>query len=97
VQWRDISGVRAMVELRGTELQADPSQGSHFFQNITSLGVFYLTVDPANGDRVDWQWLEKLETVRETENLRHVRAERPLRLKADGRRARCVVLPGEAE
>jgi hypothetical protein len=94
VQWRDISGVRAMVELRGTELQADPSQGSHFFQNITSLGVFYLTVDPANGDRIDWEWLKTLETVRETENLRHVRAERPLRLKADGRRARCVILPG---
>lgn len=97
VQWRDISGVRAMVELRGAELQADPSQGSHFFQNITSLGVYYLTVDPADGDRIDWDWLKRLETVRETENLRHVRAKRPFRLKADGRRARCVILPGEEE
>lgn len=92
VQWRDISGVRAMVEWRGEELRADPSQGSHFFQNITSLGVFYLTVDPEAGDRLDWDWLASLPVVRETPHLRHARRETPLRLRADGRSARCVVL-----
>jgi hypothetical protein len=95
VQWRDISGVRAMVEWRGAELRADPSQGSHFFQNITSLGVFYLTVDPEAGDRLDWDWLASLPVVRETPHLRHARRDAPLRLRADGRNARCVILADE--
>ena len=97
VQWRDISGVRAMVEVHVPELRVEPSQGSHFFQNITSLGVFYLTVDPEAGDRLDMDWLDARPAVRETENLRHVRLERPLLLKADGRETRCAIFAEAGE
>ena len=56
VEWQDISGVRAMVEIRTEKLQAEPSQGTHFFQNITSMGIHYITVTEGQ-DRFDWQWL----------------------------------------
>jgi hypothetical protein len=49
VQWKNISGVRAIIELRNQWIKADPSQGSHFFQNITSLGIHYLTVTEESG------------------------------------------------
>ena len=50
VQWRNISGVGAMIELRNDKIKADPSQGSHFFQNITSLGIHYITVTEGSDD-----------------------------------------------
>ena len=53
VQWSDISGVRAIIEIRSEQLRADPSQGSHFFQNITSLGIPYLTVSEYDNGRDD--------------------------------------------
>ena len=53
VQWHDISGVGAMIELRSALLKADPSQGTHFFQNITSLGIHYVTVSEGGDDRFD--------------------------------------------
>jgi CheY-like chemotaxis protein len=87
VQWKYISGVRAIIELRNQWIKADPSQGSHFFQNITSLGIHYLTVteDPGSGDYFDWPWLESLPAVHETTFLRHVRLAKPFLLKIDGR------------
>ncbi len=94
VQWRHISGVGAIIELRNEKLKADPSQGSHFFQNITSLGIDYVTVTegPESEDRFDWQWLSSLPVVRETPFLRHVRVEKPLILKIDGRKSQCVII-----
>jgi len=96
VQWRHISGVRAIVELRDGNLRADPSQGSHFFQNITSLGIFYITVTEGTGDRFDWEWVKSLPPVCETAFLRHVRLDRAFCLKADGRSARCVITRPDA-
>jgi hypothetical protein len=94
VQWRHISGVGAIVELRTEKLKADPSQGSHFFQNITSLGIHYVTVTEGDGseDRLDWRWLESLHTVQETTFLKHVRLEKALTLKIDGRKSQCVII-----
>jgi CheY-like chemotaxis protein len=94
VQWKQISGVRAMVELRNLVIKADPSQGSHFFQNITSLGIHYLTVteDSGSGDHFDWQWVEGLPAVAETVFLRHVRLEEPFLLKIDGRTCEGVMI-----
>lgn len=93
VQWRHISGVGAMVELRGTLLKADPSQGSHFFQNITSLGIPYVTVAEKTDDLLDWEWLESLPVVNETAYLKHVRVEQPFAIKIDGRASQCVMTP----
>jgi hypothetical protein len=92
VQWKDISGVGAIIELRNEKLRADPSQGSHFFQNITSLGIHYITVTEGSEDYFDWEWVASLSAVQETEFLRHVRVEGPLILKIDGRKSQCVII-----
>lgn len=94
VQWRNISGVGAIIELRNEKLKADPSQGSHFFQNITSLGIHYITVteDPDSEDHFDWKWVSSLPAMQETTFLRHVRSAKPLILKIDGRKSQCVII-----
>ncbi|OQY55372.1 MAG: hypothetical protein B6245_19840 [Desulfobacteraceae bacterium 4572_88] len=77
--------------LRNEQLKADPSQGSHFFQNITSLGIHYITVTEETDDYFDWEWLSSLPAVQETAFIRHVRLENPMTLKIDGRKAQCVM------
>jgi hypothetical protein len=91
VGWDDISRVGAMVEVRDGKINADPSEGSHFFQAITSLGVHYLTVNPAGEDRIRWRLLEDQPAQQETDYVRHVRFDRPLVLKGDGLRGRAVL------
>ncbi len=92
VQWQNISGVGAIVELRNATINAEPSQGSHFFQNITSQGIHYVTVTEGTEDSLDWQWLASLPVVAESRFVRHVRLDRPLVLKIDGRQSRCVMV-----
>ncbi|WP_319407760.1 PEP/pyruvate-binding domain-containing protein [uncultured Desulfosarcina sp.] len=92
VQWQHISGVGAIIELRNDKLKADPSQGSHFFQNITSQGVFYITVTEGSEDFWDWHWLNGLPVIRETTFMRHVRLDRPMTIKIDGKASRCVMI-----
>jgi len=92
VQWHDISGVGAIIELRNALLKADPSQGTHFFQNITSLGIHYVTVSEGTEGRFDWEWIRSLPTVRETPFLRHVRMDKPFLLKIDGKTSQCVMI-----
>ena len=91
VQWRHISGVGAIVEIRGELIKADPSQGSHFFQNITSLGIPYVTITEDTEDFLDWKWLESLPVVEETAYLRHVRLPVQMVIKINGRRSQCVM------
>ncbi|MFH1216055.1 MAG: PEP/pyruvate-binding domain-containing protein [Pseudomonadota bacterium] len=91
VQWEDISGVGAIIELRNGQIKVDPSQGSHFFHNITSMGIPYITVTEG-GDRMDWQWLGKQKVLNKSFFLRHVRCKKPFFLKLNGRESRCVVL-----
>ncbi len=75
-------------------MNVDPSQGSHFFHNMTSFRVQYLTVRHTGPHRVDWDWLARLPAVAEDEFVRHVRAPVPLRVKVDGRAGRGVILHG---
>jgi hypothetical protein len=84
--------VGAIVELRNALLKADPSQGTHFFQNITSLGIHYVTVSEGSEDRFDWEWLRSLPSVQETGFLRHVRMDKPFLLKIDGKTSQCVMI-----
>jgi len=98
VQWRHISGVGAMLELRDALLKADASQGSHFFQNITSLGIPYVTVTEGSPDFLDWGLLGALPVVGETAFLKHVRLGEPMVMKINGRTSECVMyLPGSGE
>jgi hypothetical protein len=94
VQWQDISGVGAMIEMRNDNINADPSQGTHFFQNITSMGIHYITVTEG-ADVFKWQWINSLPVVRETGFLRHVRLEKPFILKVDSKESRCVMFENE--
>lgn len=92
VQWRNISGVGAVIELRNEKIKAEPSQGSHFFQNITSLGIHYITVTEGGpDDYFNWNWLNSLPYYQETGYMRHVRLDRNLTLKIDGKKSQCVI------
>jgi hypothetical protein len=82
-----------VVETATDALRADPSQGSHFFHNITSLDITYLTASGDGGDFVNWDWLKAQPAAGTTAHLRHVRLERPLTIKIDGRRSQAVVIP----
>jgi len=92
VQWQDISAVGAMIELRNEKMKAEPSQGSHFFHNISSMGIPYVTVTEGTDDRLDWQWLQSQPLVQGMKYVRHVRCARPFLIKINGRDARCVML-----
>jgi len=100
VQWSDISGVAAIIEVRNDKIRADPSQGTHFFQNITSLGIPYLTLtengsvkNKGKKDHMDWQWLEdQPEVGRENGKfIKHVRLDKPFILKCDGQKSESVL------
>jgi len=91
VNWAEICGVGAMVETSSSKLKADPSQGSHFFHNITTLGITYATVGDGDSDFIDWNWLTSRPRANETEHLAHVQLDGPFTLKADGRSSKCVI------
>lgn len=104
VKWPQISGASVIVEAGLTDYRIDPSQGTHFFQNLTSLGVAYFTVNdylqPTDGNLADiykQQWLNSLPAIHETEHLRHVRLESPITAKVDGMKKQGVVLLPEQE
>lgn len=95
VKWPHISGAQVIVEAGMDSFQPDPSQGTHFFQNLTSLGVCYLTINAHRGDGIYRQdILDALPAVQETAHVRHVRMPRPLNIKVDGRRKEAVVMEG---
>jgi hypothetical protein len=84
VDWGQLSGARVIVEAPFRDLNPDPSQGAHFFHNLISFGVFYLTVRNSGSGRIDWDWLEKQPVVTEGQYLRHVRTEANLQVRVDG-------------
>ncbi len=93
VKWPHISGARIIVEAGLTNYRVDPSQGTHFFQNLTSFGVGYFTINAYMGDGLyNQDYLDALPAVHETELLRHVRTPQPFISKMDGKRKRGVVL-----
>lgn len=86
-KWTQITHARMIVESSIQALRVDPSQGSHFFHNITSLHIGYLTVDPWRDERehVDYAFLDTIAAVREDEDIRWVRFHRELPAKLAGR------------
>lgn len=98
VRWDQISGARVIVETDLEDFKVTPSQGSHFFQNLTSFQVGYLTVNTTEGtSQLDWAWLDAQPGQDVGAFLRHVRLPAPLTVLIDGRSRRGVVLkPGAA-
>ena len=93
VKWPHISAARVIVELGLENYNVDPSQGTHFFQNLTSFGVGYFTIGASTGDGlVQQQLLDEMPAVEETTYVRHVRFEQPLKIMMDGMKQEGVVL-----
>jgi hypothetical protein len=92
VRWDQIAGASAIVEATLPRMNPEPSQGSHFFHNLSSFGVFYFTVPHGEGRAIDWDWLRRQPVAARTGHLWHVRPPAPLSLKVDGRTRRGVIL-----
>lgn len=101
VKWTHISEAKVIVECGIERFDVEPSQGTHFFQNVTSLGVGYLTINPFRGDGIFHEdLLDARKALYEGTYLRHVRFDRPLWVCVDGRSNRGMVretAPGEEE
>ncbi len=96
VKWAQIAGARLIVESALPGYRIEPSQGTHFFQNLTSFGVGYFTVDPEGGNGwIDSAYLDSLPAVYESDSVRVVRFDEPLTIAINGRKGAGVVLrPG---
>ena len=93
VKWPHISAARVIVEVTLKNYRVDPSQGTHFFQNLTSFGVGYFTVDENRGDGFFGKSeLDAMPSVMETDHVRVVRFARPLKIMMDGKRQEGAVL-----
>ena len=94
VTWAQIAGVGCIIETdMMEELKVDPSQGTHFFQNIMAFGIGYLTVEARSGvDLLDYEWMESRPAETETEHLRHLAFQAPLQIALNGRRNQGVVM-----
>jgi hypothetical protein len=96
IKWDQISGARVIVEAGFKDIDVTPSQGSHFFQNITSFMVGYFTVNSKIKEgSVDWEWLLGREPVETRAFTRHLHFERPLVVKINGHQHRGVILKPE--
>ena len=85
VSWHQISGSRVIVEASYGDFSVDPSYGTHFFHNVTSLGLGYLTINSFRKDGgINWEWLESQPLACETAFVRHLRLEKPLDIRIDG-------------
>ena len=93
VKWPHISAARVIVETGLKNYHVDPSQGTHFFQNLTSFGVGYFTINTYTGDGLfQKEVLDQMPAIEETEYVRHVRFDRPLKIMMDGKKQTGVVL-----
>ncbi len=93
VTWDQISAARLIVETSLRDFMITPSQGTHFFQNLTSLGIGYFTIDPnVKQGWIDWAWLNAQPAETETAHVRHVRLPVPLEIRLDGRTQRGAIL-----
>ena len=93
VTWDQICTAQVIVETTLKDFVITPSQGTHFFQNLTSLGIGYFTVNHTiNKGFIDWDWLARMEAAEETRFVRRVRLPDPLDIRIDGRSQCGVVL-----
>ena len=93
VKWPHISAARVIVEAGLTNYRVDPSQGTHFFQNLTSFGVGYFTINAYMNDGIYRQdFLDTLPAIEETTHLRHIRFDKPVVVKMDGKKKIGIVM-----
>ena len=93
VTWDQIAGAKVIVEVGFENFTVRPSQGSHFFHNLTAFNVGYFTVNPESGEGiVDWSWLSAQPAVTELTYARHLRLDRPITIKMNGKKSEGVIL-----
>ncbi len=97
VEWPQIGGARAIVEAMRPEMNVEPSQGSHFFHNLSAFRVPYFSIPLSGRDSIDWAWLDAQETAGETGRVRHVRTRGPLLVRVDGRSGRGIIAKPEED
>jgi hypothetical protein len=96
VRWDQISGAKVIVEAGFKDMEVDPSQGSHFFHNITSFRVGYFTVNAMTQDGfVDWEWLRSKPAVEEKRFVRHIHLPKPVVTKINGHQNKGIILKPE--
>lgn len=97
VAWDQISGARVIVESGFRDFRVTPSQGSHFFQNLTAFQIGYFTVNPDAGEgMIDWDWLNQHPSIREDGCVRHLRFDAPLTVIMNGKTSEGVIFkPGK--
>jgi len=97
VTWEQIAGARVIVEAGFRDFRVTPSQGSHFFQNLTSFQVGYFTVNADAGEGfVDWEWLAAQPAARARGGVRHLRFRKPIVARMNGRRHAGIVYKPDA-
>jgi hypothetical protein len=98
VEWDEISGARVIVEAGFRDFRVTPSQGSHFFQNLTAFQIGYFTVNPDAGEgSVDWQWLTEQPALEEEGCVRHLRFAEPIRVLMNSRTSQGVIFKPKPE
>lgn len=86
VTWDQISGARAIVESNFKDFNVTPSQGTHFFQNLTSFKVGYFTVETDSDQNfIDWEWLKSLQPAEKKKFAAHIRLDKPITIKINGK------------
>jgi len=96
VAWDQVSGARVIVEAGFRDMRVTPSQGSHFFQNLTAFQVGYFTANPDAGEGfVDWVWLAAQPALSEKGCVRHLRLKKPLNVVMNGKLGRGVIFKPE--
>ncbi len=90
-RWAQVSGAKAIVEASTDAMNVDMSQGSHFFHNVTNLGVFYFSADRSGHHSLRWDWLERQRISHDGQFVRHVSLDKPLHIKVDGQQGRGVI------
>ena len=97
VTWDQIAGARVIVESGFRDLRVKPSQGSHFFQNLTTFQVGYFTVNPDVGEGFveDWDWLASQPALEAQGCVRHLRLQTPLLVVMNGKTSRGIIVKPE--
>jgi hypothetical protein len=93
VKWHHISGAHIIIEAGLEDFQVEHSQGSHFFQNITTANIGYLYINyKSKNDVIDWEWLSKQEEVEDMLYFKHIRVQNPFYVRVDGRKREGLIL-----